>query len=101
MSNPDNINRAGTRPSSASVQAFIDALIPLTNDPDGLLGSLAETLSAMRPPGSPTEAEVEYLLTSSAFTPRSSPQSVGGSHVVRPRSTVPKRSSRLFAQHGP
>lgn len=69
MSHPDAGKRAGDEPSSDSIQAFIDALIRLTDDPTWLLAALTETLAAMRPPGSPTEAEVEYLLSSGSFSP--------------------------------
>lgn len=64
-------NRApvgGSQPSREDVQDLIDAIDGLTDDPAWLISALTEAISAMEPPGTPSEAETRYLLAPGAFT---------------------------------
>lgn len=56
-------------PSASSIHGLVRAISKLTEDPEWLIASLTEMLTAMRPPAALTAAEVEYLLSSGAFTP--------------------------------
>lgn len=69
MHNRDDDQTTDTQPSASSIQELVDAISQLTDDPDWLIAALAEMLATIRAPTPPTEAEVTYLLSSSAFTP--------------------------------
>lgn len=58
-----------TRPSAKSVRGLVRAICRLSASPEWLVAALTETLNAMPTPTRLTTAEVEYLLSSSAFTP--------------------------------
>ncbi|MBN8423101.1 hypothetical protein JF531_01025 [Microbacterium esteraromaticum] len=68
MSALDANEHASGEPRPEDVQAFVDALVRLTDDPTWLLTSLTETLASMHTPGVPTAAEVDFLLGSGAFS---------------------------------
>ncbi|QCQ17186.1 hypothetical protein [Microbacterium sp. RG1] len=51
------------------IQNLADAISQLTDDPEWMIAALTEKLRSMRAPAPPTEAEVQFLLSSSALTP--------------------------------
>ncbi|MFJ4044203.1 hypothetical protein ACIPV2_00475 [Microbacterium sp. NPDC089987] len=69
MERQDDDPTTAAWPSASSIHALVGAVCRLTDDPEWLIAALTEMLTAMRPPVPPTEAEVDYLLSSSAFTP--------------------------------
>jgi hypothetical protein len=84
-------------PSATSIRRLVEAVCRLTEQPEWLITSLTETLTAMRAPVPPTEAEIEYLLSSSAFTPAQ--LSRIRDRVVRDSLTIAGAESFLSALH--
>ncbi|HWU29995.1 MAG TPA: hypothetical protein VN041_13015 [Microbacterium sp.] len=69
MDGQDFDRTVNAQASATSVRALVDVISRLTDDPEWLIAALTEIMRAMRAPVPPTEAEVEFLLSSAAFTP--------------------------------
>ncbi|MEU4014833.1 hypothetical protein AB0E56_06145 [Microbacterium sp. NPDC028030] len=97
MGSQNDDRTTDTNPSESSVRALVDAISRLTDDPEWLIAALTDMLRAMRAPVPPTKAEVEYLLSSGAFTPTQ--VSRISDRVVRGSLTIEGAESFLSALH--
>lgn len=83
MAQTERVHGDSSRPTREDMQDLVDAIVRVTDDPTWFISALTETISAMKPPGTPSEAEIRYLLTSGAFTRKNSRRSAVKSPVDR------------------